>query len=135
MISSANAKVATPETSAKSRAFEKSIETQSGSFATQYRWACDRPRLTNSAQTGGQSTITKRSPRPAGPSAHALNRLVSTPQSRISALALKTSRILRASKLIHRLNQEGSARGTKKRQAAPSAVRIAGIVRNRILQS
>src|SRR6266850_7724348 len=47
--------------------------------------------VTNSAQTGGQSVTTSRSPRPAGPSAQALKRLVTTPHKRIMALAMKTS--------------------------------------------
>jgi hypothetical protein len=35
--------------------------------------------------------ITNKSPRPAGPKAQALNKLVATPQKRIMALATKTS--------------------------------------------
>src|SRR5258708_1134714 len=48
------------------------------------------------AQTGGHNITTRRSPRPDGPNAHALSRLVNTPQRRASAFALKTSFMLRA---------------------------------------
>jgi hypothetical protein len=90
MVSSASASAATPTTREKSTALEKSIDTHAGSFAAQYRCACVRPQVASSATTGGHNITISKSPRPAGPSAQALSRLVSTPHSRASALVLNT---------------------------------------------
>ena len=120
MKTSASASAPRPTTVEKSIAFEKSIDTHDGSLAARYRWACVKPNVASKAQTGGHNITINRSPRPAGPSAQALSKLVNTPHTSASALVLKT---------IFMFLMNIAA------QAAPSAVRIAGIVRSRILQS
>src|SRR5205807_1473528 len=77
-------------------ALEKSRETRSGSFAIQYLYAVGSPSPASMAMTGGHRTTTRRSPRPAGPSARAPTRLEIIVDSSIVESVMKMSFALRA---------------------------------------
>ena len=81
----------------KITAFENKAETQSGRFAAQNRYAWGKPICAAIEKMPGHINTTIRFPRPAGPRAHALRRLVTTPKQSISTFVLKTNLMLRFS--------------------------------------
>src|SRR6185312_3017 len=91
MRSCATTSVTKPTTMVKIIAFENKGETHSGRFAVQYRYACGNPTCANIEKIAGHISTMNRSPRPVGPKAQALSKLVTTPDESIRAFVLKTS--------------------------------------------